>query len=373
MLFRNKINLIFVVTFIVIIAVFACSKEESINEKREFIRAYFNKPVDESVASPNNTAHYLAESFADTLITYINKAKYTIDVAMFTAENDAITDALNEAFDRNVQIRYITSGNNQTNTALAHLNEEVSVLKGDPAQSMHNKFIIIDAGFPEAYTITSSANNADWDLILQANNMLLIKNRAIAEAFTMEFNEMWGSNQAEPNSANAKFGPNKSDNTPHYFTVANKAVEVYFHPSDSINRKIGELISTANHEVCFAQMHFWGKTIADSLLTRMEGGVNVRGVMREHMARFNTSEYHYLQPQGAQILVDTIQRGIHHKYVVIDGYHADSNPIVIAGSYNWHYSTSKFDDNIVVIHDADLANQYMQEFEARYKEAVELE
>ena len=41
------------------------------------------------------------------------------------------------------------------------------------------------------------------------NNIIFIKDKAIAQAYTIEFNEMWG----------GVFGTHKEDNTPHLFNL----------------------------------------------------------------------------------------------------------------------------------------------------------
>ena len=49
---------------------------------------------------------------------------------------------------------------------------------------------------------------------------------------------------------------------------------------------------------------------------------------------------------------------MHHKVIVIDG------SIVITGSFNFTVSADKEnDDNVLVIHNADLAKLYLQEFD----------
>lgn len=60
---------------------------------------------------------------------------------------------------------------------------------------------------------------------------------------------------------------------------------------------------------------------------------------------------------------------LHHKYMLID---ADcySEPIVITGSQNWSYNGELYnDENTLIIHSQDIANQYLQEFVERYREA----
>ena len=52
---------------------------------------------------------------------------------------------------------------------------------------------------------------------------------------------------------------------------------------------------------------------------------------------------------------------MHHKVIVIDG------KKVITGSYNFSKSANKKnDENIIIIDNADIANQYLDEFKRLY-------
>ncbi len=54
---------------------------------------------------------------------------------------------------------------------------------------------------------------------------------------------------------------------------------------------------------------------------------------------------------------------LHHKCAVIDG------ELVITGSHNWSAAANhENDENTLFIHDASIANQYEQEFQARVAE-----
>src|SRR2546425_7892450 len=42
---------------------------------------------------------------------------------------------------------------------------------------------------------------------------------ALANAYTLEFNEMWGSSTDAPNASSSRFGARKLDDTPHKFAI----------------------------------------------------------------------------------------------------------------------------------------------------------
>ena len=69
----------------------------------------------------------------------------------------------------------------------------------------------------------------------------------------------------------------------------------------------------------------------------------------------------------APVLKDDEDEILHHKYMIIDG-HTTSNPAVITGSTNWSANGNDInDENLLIIHDAGIADQG-----ARHDEAVGL-
>jgi hypothetical protein len=53
---------------------------------------------------------------------------------------------------------------------------------------------------------------------------------------------------------------------------------------------------------------------------------------------------------------------------VVDNNRAEFDPLVVTGSHNWSNSANEInDENTLVIHNGDIANQYYQNFAARFK------
>jgi phosphatidylserine/phosphatidylglycerophosphate/cardiolipin synthase-like enzyme len=58
---------------------------------------------------------------------------------------------------------------------------------------------------------------------------------------------------------------------------------------------------------------------------------------------------------------------LHHKYALIDAGFPASQPLVVTGSHNWSNAAENTNgENTLIIEDAGLATQYLQEFAARY-------
>ncbi len=337
------------------------------------MKVYFNHTVDVSVALSEPAVY--VPVIRDTVVAYINKARKTIDVTMYEAQSSEIIFALNEADNRGVDVRYITDNEN-TYSVVENLNSTIPVLKGNADGIMHDKFIIIDRdSTANAWLITGSMNHTTGNLGKDHNNMICIQDQSLTRGFTIEFNEMWGSNTMTPNAANAKFGSQKTDNTPHLYKVNDVTIESYFSPSDKTNENIERVIGTANNEMEFAMMVFTENRLGTAVKVAHDRGADIRGIV--DYVDYTGSEHSYLQDNGVDVIDYVNYDGsewpngatLHHKYATIDYESPDSDPLVITGSHNWSASANNInDENTLVIHSQLIANLYHQEFTQRYKD-----
>ncbi len=78
----------------------------------------------------------------------------------------------------------------------------------------------------------------------------------------------------------------------------------------------------------------------------------------------------YLQDEigVAQVRSDTTTGQMHHKFIVVDNYDSSSDPQVLVGSHNWSTAgETKNDENTLIIHDQNIANQFFQAFAYLYQ------
>lgn len=332
------------------------------------IRVCFNASVDTNVATIENAQHS-GDYTNDTIKAYIDKAQHTLDIAVYNHSDNLITTAINDAYDRGVRVRYITCASTAS-LALPSMNENIPVLQR-PEESgiMHNKFVIIDANIADScWVISGSTNWTNNQLFDDPNNLIMIQDQSVARTFEMEFEEMWGTQEDLPNESNAKFGNDKSNNTPHHFSVNGKHLEIYFSPSDQTTYRIANTISNANHEIDFALMVFTKNELAWAIEDQFELDVDVNGIMEQ--INMQGSEYEYLINLGVNILSHQgVPNILHHKYCIVDHAHTNSDPVVITGSHNWSAAAeNNNDENTIIIHDANIANQFYQEFHMRMSE-----
>lgn len=350
---------------------FLVTKNSGTPTSTNHIKVYFNNPVNTGVSSGTN-AIYLNQSIDDTLISYINRAKYTIDVAVYnyiqSGSLSSISTAINNAYTRGVSVRWIYDGSS-SNSGLSSLNSNIHTLASPTSSSygiMHNKFIIIDANSTNSNDAILWTGSTNWNaeqMNTDVNNVIIFQDKPLALAYTTEFNEMWGGTGLSPNTTNSKFGPDKTDNTPHSFTIDGKNVELYFSPSDGTNSHILSSINSANDDIFFGVYTFTDNNDANAIKTKFQSGVYTAGIMDQFSNTY--TPYTTLSAVlGTKLKIYTQSSSIYHnKLLIVDACNPLSDPLVLTGSHNWTTSAdTKNDENTIIIHDATIANIYYQSF-----------
>ncbi|BBB32476.1 conserved hypothetical protein [Thermotomaculum hydrothermale] len=273
-----------------------------------------------------------------------------------------------------------------------------------PGDQMHNKFVIVDEKWVWTgswnFTINGlygSENNMNSGILGgNTNNAVELYSTGIAQAYTLEFEEMWGSSTQIPDPDNSNFHGRKTDNTRHLFNLNGTTVEVYFAPGDNPLSKLQDTIANdADYNAYFCIFAWSDQTMCDELKYKYEGsyddmvgtltGFDIAGVF-EHLywnqwwsasvdmtgrtaskTSDNNPNIRWANP--APVYKDNEDTMMHHKYMILD-VNTDSDPIVITGSLNWSANgNDSNDENVLIIHNANIANQYYQEFLGRYFQA----
>lgn len=334
------------------------------------INVYFNYPVDNSVAMNNNEAMGGVD-FKTKVIQRINAATYSIDLALYSFFGmDDIADAIIAAKDRGVKVRVVYDNRDMQGSMQKLVSAGIGLSQRNLTSGiMHNKFAIFDARDTEPvndWVWTGSWNWTSGELDWR-NNVIEINDPNLAEAYEDEFEEMWGGEGDDPVASNAKFGPNKTDNTIHMFNIGGRDVELYFSPSDGTEGKIQSVIATADTSIYFGLLAFTSDPIFNTINARHLAGVNdIRGIIDD--VNGTGSEFTNLQAIS-EVFDYNLGGKFHHKYGVVDASNVYSDPTVITGSHNWsNAANTNNDENTVIIKDLAIANQFMQEFKKRYNE-----
>jgi len=341
------------------------------------INVYFNHPVDTSF-SQTQDAVYLADTLDNMLISYIDNCVATLDIAIYNSYSPSaaagIAGAINAAYARGVQVRVIYDGGTSS-LMIPHLNSSIPKLASPTSSTysiMHNKFVIIDAICNNPFLSYVWTGSTNWTTAQiegpDKNNAIVIQDQTLAAAYTLEFEEMWGSATATPNTTLSKFGQYKTDNTPHNFIIGGSVVECYFSPSDGTNSKIIAAVNSANTDLEVAVMNFTRSDVCTAILNKFSSGITNCNVIVDSsnpMSNQISNLQAGLSPNHA--VIDTAPGIMHHKFMVVDNFNSASDPLVLTGSHNWSTAAeTKNDENTLIVHDANIANQYYQAFASVY-------
>ncbi len=351
------------------------------------IQLYFTKSVDTTIAKYQSAKGNT--DLSKVLIEEIKKTDFSIDFCTFTFTHHEIATELARAHLRGVKVRIITDDDN-VSSEIDYLRNTVGVPVitddfgiNDGFGSMHSKFMIFDYGSDLSATndrVWMGSANATYNGSQHnAENMLLIFDTSLAMAFTLEFNEMWGSNTLIPDPEQSRMGARKHDNIPHRFNIGGKWIEMYASPSDHTENRIKQAIASAEQSVYFALLTFTSTGLENALEAKFHSDENIAFSGLVDDSNINSDIYERMTGIGygawsppADVLPAIFPGSpfFHHKYCLIDPGLFEGHPLVITGSHNWSNAANNInDETTLVIHDADIANQFMQEFTQRYRDA----
>jgi phosphatidylserine/phosphatidylglycerophosphate/cardiolipin synthase-like enzyme len=336
------------------------------------IRTYFTRQVDNSYATIEN-AISLGTLTNDTIAAYILRAQQAVDIAIYNFTDDAtIANAINNRYNAGVQVRIVSDGST-AQLGLSLLNPNIPVVERINTSGtgiMHNKFIVVDPdSTANSWVFTGSTNWTDNNMSTDFNNIIIFQDQSISRGYRLEFEEMWGGSGAQPGNPNGVFGASKTNNTPLQYVMGPNDIKVesYFSPTDNTNGAIIKTMQTTDTNLDYAILAFTRADIADAIIAEDDLFlVLVRGMMEQ--TSDPASEFAYLQAAGQDIRShEGIQYDLHHKYCIVDHSTLDSDPTVLTGSHNWSSAAQTTnDENTVVVHDARVANLYLQEFMATW-------
>ena len=398
---------------IALVLLFNLSVKSQVFNPKTDINVYFNTPVDNSVAHGTNAIYLPNSTIGDTMIAYINRAKYSLDFCYFDYTEDSawfeegyvppIHKAITAAYNRGVKIRWIT---NTIDSSLGFCGAWTPSYSLDsipaaipkinrPASSsavMHNKFMIVDGKStnPKDPIVWGGSMNLEaGQLSYDINNVIIIQDTGVAHAYTTEFNQIWGDTVLGGPSvvANQKWGNQKKDLSLHHFLVGTNKIPVdaYFSPENNDNSHILATMTAATSEIDVCMYAFSLATNADTMLAAHKRGIYVSCII--------DGGYEGDQPYGLlKPVLDSLMqiypegtktnptcnaavplRLCHSKLMITDPCYwtnPNSHPAVETGSHNWSNAANTVnDENFFIVHDSTIANLYYQNYVATFRDA----
>jgi phosphatidylserine/phosphatidylglycerophosphate/cardiolipin synthase-like enzyme len=267
---------------------------------------------------------------------------------------NSVRYALIRAHDRGVTVRVVMESENMDRSdPQAMLEAGIPIIADNRDGLMHNKFVVID----RSEVWTGSMNFTDSGTYDDNNNLFRIRSSKMAENYTREFEEMFNEDM---------FGPDIVAETPHpSLTIDGTQVDTYFSPDDGVLSRLIPLLEGAQESIYFLTFSFTSNELGDIVRAKADEGLTVRGVMDEEQIQSNQgTEFDPFRQADMDVLIDGNEGQMHHKVFIID------EKIVVLGSYNFSQSAeTRNDENLLVVYNEPLAEQYLKEFQRVYAEA----
>jgi phosphatidylserine/phosphatidylglycerophosphate/cardiolipin synthase-like enzyme len=311
-----------------------------------------------------NNPEVIAGSIEEKLIELINNAQTSIHVASFEFNLTPVAEALIEAKNRGVEVKWVTDDKNGLEYDIQPGRGQFALLqaagievKDDAGRSslMHNKFWIFD----QQVTWTGSTNISVNAVFKQNNNVLVIRSPEIAFIFEREFQEMW----------NGQFGPRApSTVNTQWAIIEGTPIQVLFSAEDHVINNLIALVNDANEDIRFLAFSFTDYPLAQAMIDRSKAGVDVKGVYETFGSNSLGSELDTFLCAGVPARQDGNPSFLHDKVIIID------NSIVVTGSLN--YSSNADDsneENVVILDNTEIASLYLQEFDKLWNQAHDVE
>ena len=288
------------------------------------------------------------------LVEAIDRARLSVDMAVYDLNLWSVRDALLAADQRGVTVRLVVESDNIDQDEIQELKAAGLPVLGDRREGlMHDKFTVID----RLEVWTGSMNYTLSDTYRNNNNLVRLRSERLAEDYTTEFEEMF---------VEDRFGPGSPADTPYsQLAVDGTDLEVYFSPEDGTAVRLVDLVQAAQESVYFLAYSFTQDELAEALLERSQAGIDVAGVMEARQVESNTgSDYELFRDAGLDVRLDGNPNHMHHKVLIID------RRIVVTGSYNFSRSAEeRNDENTLVIHSPEFTAPFLEEFQRLFAAA----
>ena len=239
-----------------------------------------------------------------------------------------------------------------------------AITGGDPhlPRLMHHKYIIRDGKSPLGTVWTGSTNFTDDSWMYQENNIVQIESPELCAYFETDFEEMWLRGDIATTGTHDK----------GMVEVAGKKVGVAFAPGDgrSIDQEIAHVIATARRRLKLCSMIITSGAILGALGDALDGGrlsefggvydaTQMESVFEQWHgtpAQWKTKAFEHIAAamtgkRSTPFQPDSRHDFMHNKIVIADD-------TVITGSYNLSHSATENAENVLFLHDPELADQY---------------
>jgi len=281
------------------------------------------------------------------LVEWLDAAQESIHCAFFELKLENVKSKLDEK-SKEIDVKLVTDTDYYKQISNMSISQKGLVRQDNKSGFMHNKFCVLDG----KAVWTGSFNPTERCNYKNNNNAIFYQSRLLAQNYEAEFLEMW----------NRTF--EKGTRTSNPTIILNgKNVSSYFCPEDWCANKVIYELQDAKESIYFMTYSFTHDEIGKAVLAKAKEGVTVKGVF-EKSQNSNYTEYYPFKNAGIDVRWDGNKYNLHHKVFIID------NSTVVTGSFNpTSNGDERNDENVLIIHDPEVAKRYLEEFEYVWSQA----
>lgn len=329
--------------------------------------------------------------FSDVLLADIDKAQYSLEIAMYSFKSPVLRDAVYRAAGRGVAITLILDWRKRDvhDQVFTYLPDTIKRLDlgSDVFKEtvlMHHKFAIIDRGYSGEKLLFGSYNWTELQEKYDPSFLLRTDNRELIASFGREFDRL----------AQGLFGPQKlasADYRPWDLELraGDYRYEVWFSPGDrdiNINRRILHLIREAKQDIKIMVWNFTDRFLAEELIAQARAGLKVT-IIADNYNYYNAqavflfleaaardynlenlliikddareAEARPLADQPEELAIDPF---LHHHLLIVD------DRLALFGTNNWSRGGAYFnDESIIVTDDPVIVSSFLSSFNYNYR------
>lgn len=284
----------------------------------------------------------------DQVAASMDTAQRTLDVVVYEFNWEPLAEAMIRAAERGVAVRLVTDTDTVTeDKALIDELKQAGIPVVDDQRNaiMHDKFVIIDG----SVVWTGSMNFTINDGYKNNNNFMEIRSTRLAENYQAKFDQMF----EDKIFGETLYAPNP------VISISGTEVETYFSPDAGVADAILEELRAAETSIYFLAFSFTRDDMSDVLIEKHQAGLIVQGVFETRQIGAGAdAAWLALTQAGVAVRQDGNPRTMHHKVFIIDG------ETVVMGSYNFSNNAEENnDENILILHNANIAQAYFAEFQ----------
>lgn len=318
--------------------------------------------------------------FSDLIVKEIDKAKRTLDIAMYSLKSEPIKAAIYRAYDRGVKVTLVLDYRKKEihDEFLSDLPAGISRLNlgsfWPGSMLMHHKFALIDKDEETAKLLFGSFNWTEAQDKYDRSFLMFASDKDLIASFSREFFRLSSGVSGRDKLESEDYFPwdllLSCSNAGNYNKGAHSRYEVWFspgRPEENIKKRMIKMIEGANEYIKVMAWSFTDKSLANELLSKARVGVKVTVIIDGFNFYNESSVGSFLVSESTRPDLDNLVIAtdpkilsedetiigpeppnpfLHHHAMIIDGREA------VFGTNNWSVSGTFYNDESAIVTDS---------------------